>query len=198
MKITEIKSQVKNPERVSVFVDKKYSFSLTLDQLLELKLKKGQEISEAELAQFKKLSDEGKQKMRAIEWLFGRPHSIREFREYCYRKKIEKELIEVWIDEFVEKKYLDDSAFAEWFAENRARKNKSSRSIVSELISKGISSAEARSIVDSVQNDEQALRELVQKLKTRPRYNDEKKLVSYLLSKGFRYDDIRRVLSSEF
>jgi hypothetical protein len=33
MKITAIKQQVKNPERVSIFVDGKYEFSLSLDEL---------------------------------------------------------------------------------------------------------------------------------------------------------------------
>jgi hypothetical protein len=33
MKITAIKQQVKNPERVSVFIDEKYEFSLSLDEL---------------------------------------------------------------------------------------------------------------------------------------------------------------------
>ena len=36
MKITAIKAQVKNPERVSIFVDDKYSFSLSLDELVEV------------------------------------------------------------------------------------------------------------------------------------------------------------------
>lgn len=188
---------MKNPDRVSIFIEDKYSFSLTLDQLLELKLKKNQELSEEEVVQFKKLSDEGKQKMRAIEWLMGRPHSIREFREYGFRKKIEKDLVEAWIEEFRAKKYLDDRSFAEWFAEYRSRKIKSSRSIISELMTKGIPADLAREIVGSQLDDQDSLATLITKLQKRPRYNDEKKLIAHLLSKGFRYDDIKRALTLE-
>ena len=46
MKITTIKQQVKNPERASIFVDGKYSFSLSLNELVAEKLKIGQEIDD--------------------------------------------------------------------------------------------------------------------------------------------------------
>ncbi|MCA9324234.1 hypothetical protein KC992_04000, partial [Candidatus Saccharibacteria bacterium] len=99
MKITQIKQQVKNPERVSVFVDGKYSFSLTLDQLLSEKLKKDIELETERVKQLVKLSDEGKIRARALEWLLTRPHSTREFRDYLYRKKAEKDLIEKLVEE---------------------------------------------------------------------------------------------------
>jgi len=47
MKITAIKQQVKNPERVSVFIDGKYEFSLTLDEVLKEKIKIGLELDKA-------------------------------------------------------------------------------------------------------------------------------------------------------
>ena len=103
MKITSIKQQVKNDSRVSIFVDGKYSFSLTLDQLLEEKIKKDDEIDESRLKKLKKLSDEGKLKTRSMEWLMNRPHSTKEFSDYLYRKKSDKELITAWTEEFAEK-----------------------------------------------------------------------------------------------
>ena len=202
MKITTIKAQIKTENRVSVFVEGKYSFSLTLDQLLTEKLKKGLELDESEILRLKKLSDEGKLKARTLEWLLGRPHSTKEFRDYLYRKQAEKELIEAWVVHFTDKKYLDDEAFARWFAETRRRKNKSSRAITSELYSKGINSVTIKSIVTELENDgddsekseKEALRTLVNKLRDRPRYQDEQKFKSYLISKGFSYSDIKEVL----
>ena len=41
MKITALKQQIKSADRVSVFVDEKYSFSLSLDDILTHKIKKG-------------------------------------------------------------------------------------------------------------------------------------------------------------
>jgi regulatory protein len=78
MTITKITEQVKNPNRVSIFVDGKYSFSLSLDQLLDLRLKVSYELDEARLKELVKLSQVGKLKMRTLEWLMIRPHSAKE------------------------------------------------------------------------------------------------------------------------
>lgn len=198
MKITAIKAQVKTDNRVSVFLDGKYSFSLTLDQLLEQKLKKNDEIDEEKVKELKKLSDEGKLKARAMEWLMGRPHSTRELRDYFYRKKVEKDLADALVEEFTEKKYLNDETFGRWFSENRLRKNKSVRAIRSELMSKGLPHSTIQSIVTELETgDKEALKALVNKLRNRPRYQDTQKLKAYLVSKGFSYDDIKQALLIE-
>ncbi len=198
MIITMIKQQVKQANRVSIFVDGKYSFSLTLDQLLDEKLKKGDGFDGARIKQLKTLSDEGKLKQRALEWLLMRPHSEREFRDYMYRKKADKDLIEAWVEDFRLKKYLDDEAFAQWFADNRKRKNKSSRAIGAELRSKGVSQEITQAIlVGSMQSDGEALQLLVAKLRRRPRYQDDQKLIQNLAGKGFPYAQIREAMSAD-
>src|SRR3989338_1711055 len=129
MKITVIKAQVKNPERVSVFVDDRYSFSLSLDELVSQKLKKDEELSQADVKRFKKLSDDGKLRARSLEWLLNRPHSIREFKDYLYRKKADLDITESLITEFLSRKYLDEEKFAKWFTELQKRRGKSNRAI---------------------------------------------------------------------
>jgi len=206
-KITAIKAQVKNENRASIFLDGKYSFSLTLDQLLNQKLKKNDGLDELRIKELKKLSDEGKLKARAMEWLMGRPHSTREFRDYLYKKQAEKELINAWVEEFTDKNYLNDEAFARWFAENRRRKNKSARAIQAELSSKGIPVSISKPVLMELQQDgeddeykkseKDALKELIVKLRKRTRYQDEQKLKQHLLSKGFRYEDIKNALIND-
>lgn len=194
MKITTIKQQVKQPDRVSVFLDGKYVFSLTLDQLLHECLKKGDELPEQEIERLKKISLEGKIKMRALEWVLGRPHSVKEFMDYCRRKKIDDDLAGVMCAEFMDRKYLDDAVFAEWFSENRARKNRSSRQILSELAAKGVSGETARGAAKKHAQDTNALVALIAKLRSKPRYADEQKLIAYLVRKGFSYQDVKTQL----
>lgn len=195
MKITALKAQVKNPERVSVFVDHAYTFSLTLNEVLEHKLKKETEITEADIAAFKKLSEDGKLRTRAYEWLMGRPHSTKELRDYLYKKKTDKDLQEKLIAEFTQKGVLSDERFAEWSAERLLRKNKSSRAIANELRAKGIDSVTIQSIVSREEiSDRESLVVLIQKLQTRSRYADQKKLIAYLQTKGFSYSDIKSAL----
>lgn len=196
MKITLIKQQLKDQNRVSIFVDDVYSFSLTMNQLIEQKIRKNLEVSEQDVARLKKLSDEGKVRARSLDWLLRRPHSAKEFLEYCLRKKIDSDLAQRLLEDFTHKGYIDDQKFAHWFAEQRLLKGKSLRAVLAELAAKGIDSTTARSVIEN-QRDEDSLRQLVAKLKTRSRYQDEKKLITYLVGKGFFYADIKVVLQDE-
>jgi regulatory protein len=199
MKITSIKQQVKNPERVSIFVDDQYAFSLSLDELVREKLKNNQEIDQAELKKLKKLSEDGKLRARSLEWLMNRPHSEREFRDYLYRKKAEPEQIEGLVNEFTEKGYLDNAKFAEWFAELQARRNKSDRQIRAELFKKGIARQTVDELLEEQEGDEmERLKALIAKKSKASRYkNDPLKLAQYLVNQGFNYQLVKQVLAAD-
>ena len=197
MKITGLKQQIKNPERVSIFVDEKYSFSLSLDELLAQKLKKDQDLTRADFKRLKKISDDGKLRARALEWLLNRPHSIREFRDYLYRKKADPELSAALVQEFLGRNYLNEQKFAEWLIELHQRRTKSNRAIRAELFKKGL----GRELIDELMqddgdNEEQRLKELVTKKRKSSRYkNDPQKLAKYLVAQGFNWPDVKQALA---
>lgn len=196
MKITAIKQQVKNPERVSVFVDEKYSFSFSLDELIKYKIKKDQELSDGDEKKYKKLSDDGKLRQRSLEWLLNRPHSVREFKDYLYRKKADPDLTKKFIEEFSAKGYLDDVKFAAWFIDLQSRKHKSRRAIRAELMRKGLNGELLNTVLADEEIDEtNALSQLIAKKKNLNRYqNDPLKLKQYLLRQGFGYQAINEAL----
>lgn len=196
MRVTALKYQVKNAERVSVFIDEKYSFSLTVAELLATGLKKGTELSEADIAAYKKLSADGKVKGRAYEWLLGRPHSTQELKDYFYRKKVDPELAVKLMQEFKATGVLSNERYAEWAVERLQRKNKSSRAITAELRRKGIEEETVKQFVGaSVEANTTALQQLVAKLRTKQRYQDPKKLAIYLVGKGFSYEEVKKALT---
>jgi len=197
MKITSIKQQVKNPERVSVFVDNEYSFSLSLDEVVKYKVANGQVLDKAEVKKYKKISEDGKLRARSLEWLMNRPHSVREFKDYLYRKKADPELTETLVTEFSERKYLDDFKFGQWFIELQKRRGKSNRAIRAELFKKGIGREVADELLEAEQGDEaRRLKEVIQKKQNLSRYkNDPQKLKQYLVRQGFSYDLIKEHLS---
>jgi regulatory protein len=197
MKITSIKQQIKNPERVSIFVDAKYSFSLSLDELLAQQLKNNVELSEADIKRLKKISADGKLRARALEWLMNRPHSEREFRDYLYRKKAEPDQISGLVDEFTQKGYLDNAKFALWFSELQARRNKSDRQIKAELFKKGISrEVVAETLEQGSDNEAMRLKLLIEKKSKLSRYkNDPQKLVKYLVAQGFSWQAVKENLA---
>jgi len=199
MKITAIKQQVKNPERVSIFVDGKYEFSLSLDELVKHKLKNNDELDKADLKKFKKISADGKLRARALEWLLNRPHSEREFRDYLYRKKTEPEQIDSLVNDFTEKGYLDNVKFALWFTELQARRGKSDRAIKAELFKKGIGRELAdETMPESAGDESQRLKAMIDKKRRLSRYkNDPQKLAKYLTAQGFSWQDVKQQLLSE-
>ncbi len=197
MKVTSIKQQVKNPERVSIFVDGKYEFSLSLDELVKYKLKNNDELDEAAIKKFKKISADGKLRARALEWLMNRPHSEREFRDYLYRKKVEPEQVESLVNEFRDKGYLDNAKFAAWFTELQARRGKSDRAIRAELFKKGIGRELADETLNTGVSDEaERLKAMIEKKQKLSRYrNDPQKLMQYLVAQGFSWQDVKAALA---
>jgi regulatory protein len=197
MQITSIKQQVKNPERVSIFVDGKYSFSLSLDELVAEKLKNDEEIDGSRLKKLRKLSEDGKLRTRALEWTLNRPHSIREFRDYMFRKKADESLTLQLIDEFSQKGYLDEVGFARWLVELRQRAGKSNRQIRAELFKKGISRDVVEGTIETdADGEEERLRLLAAKKSHLARYRDDPyKLAKYLVTQGFDYQLVKQVLA---
>ena len=195
MIITELKQGVKNPERVNVFVDSAFSFSLDVAQVVEFKLKVGLEVSESQLTEFKSASEFGKLYQRALEWVLVRPRSEKEVSDYLYKKIYEKKLnknyINLIINKLKDKKYLDDLGFAEWYAENRfVKKGISRKRLRMELVKKGIASEIIEQVLDK-RNDEEEIKKII--AKKRAKYTEEK-LISYLVRQGFQFELVRSLV----
>lgn len=81
-KVSSITRQVKRQNRYSVFVDDKYSFSLSETQLADSGLHIGQELSAEEIKGYKSESALGKLYERTLNWLAIRPRSEWEIETY--------------------------------------------------------------------------------------------------------------------
>lgn len=92
LKITDIRPAVKHDNRVNVFVNEKYAFSLDIVQVVELKIKVGQEITAEKLTEYKNASEFGKAYQRALEWVLVRPRSVQEIKDYLRRRERTNEL----------------------------------------------------------------------------------------------------------
>lgn len=139
MRITAIKAQVRNPERISVYVDGKYSFSLSQSQLLESKIYSGLDITEEKLAELKQASDYGKMLERVINYVMIRPRSVCEVRDYLRLKKADPEMADKIIPYLQNRRYLDDGNFAaSWVRSRQLTKPVSKRRLIAELRQKGV------------------------------------------------------------
>jgi regulatory protein len=188
-KITNFTPQIKNQDRVNVFIDDKYAFSLDIFQVSELGVKVGQELSEEELENLKKASDFGKLYARTLGWLISRPHSKREVKDYLRRKKTEEDLATAVMARLEAKSYLDDARFARFWVENRFQKKGVSRKRLQlELIKKGISQDLIASALESAPRDDATEIDKILAKKAKRYEQDPQKLLAYLVRQGFSYD----------
>lgn len=215
MKITALTPQQRDNNRVNVFIDGKYRFSLDVLQLSDLGVKVGRDINEQQLAELEQESQFGKVYTRALEYALIRPRSQREMRDYLYRKTlskkykskrtgeikdrlgVSKELTERVFERLQEKGYVDDQKFADFWVENRnQRKGSSLRKLAAELVAKGVD----RTIIDQVladtdRTDKSELQKII--VKKRSKYSDDQKFMAYLARQGFSYDDIKEALNQD-
>ena len=220
MEITDLRQGIKNPNRVNVFVDSRFAFSLDVTQVVDLKLKIGRVLTEEELAECKRASEFGKTYQRALEWVLVRPRSVRELSDYLKRRERKQELEErkrewqeakeqktrkkkdrtkyifddVIIERLIDKGYVDDRKFAEYYVGNRfVKKGISQKRLKIELMRKGVT----KEIIDEVlsgRDDEEEARKII--AKKRGKYDDEK-LVAYLCRQGFTYDLAKRLVEKD-
>lgn len=207
MKITALKTQVRDKSRINVFVDGAYRFSLDINQVAELGIRSGLEYSEEELIELENESQFGKLYTRSLEYVLTRPRSQREMRDYLYKKTrdtrtkegaikkgVSKELTERVFNRLVDKGYLDDEKFARFWVENRnVRKGSSLRKLQAELKAKGVETSVVERVIGaSDRSDEEEVQKIIAK-KAR-RYDDENKLIAYLMRQGFSYDKVKSAL----
>lgn len=199
MKITDIKQQVKRQGRYSVFVDEKYTFSLSESALLEQKIHIGQEVSPAELQAFKDASRLDKAYGLTLAYVARRQRSEWELRDYFRRKEIDEDASEQIMGRLKNFGYVDDLKFARSWVENRRLlKPVSRRRLMGELRQKHIADDVVRQVLEEDEiTDRDTLMDLVARKRKQTRYQDDQKLMQYLGRQGYNYDDIKSVLRAE-
>lgn len=222
MKITKIQQQQRAKDRYSIYVDEKYAFSVNEYQLIELKIHSGDGITQEQLDFFATESLFGKAYERTLNYLMIRPRSEKEVRDYLTRtymypkpksyvdksgqrhfkkQTVDKEQIAALIsrvmDRLQDKGYVNDKAFTRaWIESRMLHKKPSRRKLEQELMQKGVAQKIIATQLQNIDlNEKDNLLELVQKKRKLVRYQDDAKLIAYLLRQGFNYDDIRDALA---
>jgi regulatory protein len=195
---------------VNVFVDEKYEFSLSLEQIVDLRIKVGQELDPEELDKFRNESEFGKLYSRTLVWVLSRPRSIRETSDYLLKPRIirrktgEKEIRKVSLElanrvisRLVEKKYLDDGKFAEFWVENRKiRKGISKKRLKLELMKKGVETSVIETVIrDNSRDEAEEIKKVIAKKLTK--YSEEK-MLAYLMRQGFDYQLAQDLVRESF
>lgn len=207
MRISDIKLQVRDNNRASVYVDGKYSFSLTIEQINNLKIKIDNNYRNSDIEAFKKESRIGKVYLNTILYCMSRPRSQKEIKEYLFKKTISRitklgkkessinqSEADIIFNRIMAKNYVDDKKFTEHWVENRfSKKGISRRRLIIELKLKGIDQAIIDEVISSnIRNDKQEIKKII--ARKAKGYTSEK-LFSYLIRQGFSYEDVKSELN---
>jgi regulatory protein len=198
MKITAIKQQVKQQGRYSIFVDGKYSFSLSELGLINSGLRANQELSQSEIDNLKDTSTADKAYNQTLGLLARRPRSRWEVADYLKRKDYSPALVEETINKLSELGYINDLSFAKMWVENRRLlKATSRRRLKLELKQKHVADEIIEIVLAEDKTDErEVLEALVEKKRRLPRYQDDLKLAQFLMRQGYNYEDIKAALKN--
>lgn len=197
MKITDIKQQVKNQERYSIYVDGKFSFGLSELALMNSGLRVGKELAAEELNELKDTAKSDKAYNQTLGLIARRPRSEWEIREYLKRKEHDPEFIDSIVERLYGSKWLNDTEFAKRWVENRRLlKSTSKRRLQRELKAKRVSDDVIQQVLEEDETDEkEVLADLVARKRKQTRYRDNEKLMAYLMRQGYNYGDVKDAIN---
>jgi regulatory protein len=197
MKITSIKQQAKRTDRYSVFIDEKYSFSLSGNALLESKLANGQELGQEQIREFKKLSADDKLYNQTLRYVALRPRTEWEVEQYLWRKDASPALIKQILNKLSDIGLIDDAKLAQAFVNDRRLLRPTSlRKLILELRKKHVADDIIQRVTRGNATAEQtALLAVIERKRRQAKYQDDLKLMQYLARQGFNYDDIKNALN---
>jgi regulatory protein len=195
--ITALTAQVKNPDRVNVFIDGEFALGLALAVAAELRL--GQQITQSELERLDRRDEAHRARERALRLLARRPYSAAEIARNLRRHRIDEELIQEVLTDLTEARWIDDEAFAAYWVEQRENFRPRSRlALRQELSQKGIERevvAEALSAIDEAEAARRVARKQAGRWRDLPEFEGRAKLTRYLMRHGYPYDLVSDVVA---
>ena len=200
--VTALKIQKNNKERVNVFIDE--TFALAVTMVVAANLRKGQYLSETEIEQLKQGDQRDKAYDQALRFLGFRPRSQSETELYLGDKGYSAAVIADVTQRLLDRQYLDDRAFVQFWLENREKfRPRGQRALRYELRQKGISERLIDDMLVDLDEETLAWAAVQNKLYSWRSLSAEalkKKASGFLSRRGFNYEivshTVQRILTS--
>jgi len=193
--ITALKVQKNNPERVSIFIDGEFAFGVTLD--VAARLRKGQPLSDGEIAELRANDEVDKAYHAALHYLATRPRSRAEVVRRLTEKGHAAEAIDAALTRLETRNYVDDAAFAAFWVENRSQfRPRSAAAITHELRQKGVERETIRAALTDIDEESAAwtaVERPLERWRTLPKAELEQKILSFLARRGFGFEIARKI-----
>jgi regulatory protein len=198
--ITKIQRLRGRKSHYRVSLEGSHSLELSDWTIGKFGLRKGDDIDDAAIAKIKEAEAETQAKNIAVNYLSYRRRSSKEIRDHLVRKGFDRESSEKVVRDLQSAGMLDDREFARSFVKDRLlRKPVGLALLRRQLLAKGIPSGTAEEVLEELVSARDQQNAAVELLKQRMRLahrslsgldevKRKKRLVDFLLRRGFSYD----------
>lgn len=200
-KITKIEAQKRTKDRVNIYIDEVYAFSVSTELVYREGLRKELVVNEEKLKQIVKEDNIIKCKNTAIRIVERSYKTEKEIREKLFEKGYEKDEIDKTLDFLKEYKFINDEAYTRMYVNDKSKLQGRGK-IKYALIKKGVDEQEIESALETIDKDKEkevALELARKKYVIISKREDDKyklwnKLCRFLVSRGYDYSLVKEVV----
>jgi regulatory protein len=196
-KITSLKLQKRNRQRVNVYLDGKYAFGLA--RIVATWLKTGQEIDDNKITQLLAEDNHEKAYQHALKYLRYRPRTEAEIHKKLKEHDVSDGTISSVIKRLIKNNLIDDKTFALTWVENRRDfRPRSRRMLAYELRQRGVNQQTINQTLEHVNDEDMAYQAATKQARKYQNFDIKsfrKKMYGFLARRGFNYDVSSRVVS---
>lgn len=196
-KITALRVQKRNPDRVNVYLDGEFAFGLA--RIVAAWLKVGAELSDTKIAALQAQDASEVAYQQALNYISYRPRSESEVRKKLIEKGAHEDVIESVIGRLITARILGDDQFAKTWVDNRSTfRPRSHKLLRYELRQKGVEETFIQQALEEAGDESGLAYQAGTQYSRRLAGNDwelfRKRLSAFLGRKGFTYGTIAPVV----
>jgi len=200
-RISALKVQKRNPDRVNVYLDGEFAFGLS--RIVAAWLEQGRSLSQQEIEELIQKDTSEVAFQKAIKLLDYRPRTGQEIRQKLQQKGFEPGQIEQVVERLISAHLIQDEKFAASWVESRNQFRPSSQRVLRyELRSKGIDEEIIEEVlqgsVEDLELAQRAAKKMVRRLTSLDWQEFRKKLSAFLARRGFSYETVSQVVRASW
>lgn len=201
-KITKIETGKRNKERVNIYMDNEYAFSINMELLYKFNIKVNEEFDKERLLEVIQAENLSKCKESALRIVERSYKTEKEIKDKLLLKEFDENTVEETLKFLREYGFIDDSKFVKMFVKDHIR-NQGRNKIKYLLIQKGIDKSLIEEAFLDLEKEDEIERAFIlgekKYLSISKREDDDfkikNKITRYLLGRGYDYSIAKEVIN---
>lgn len=196
-RISSIRVQEKNSSRCNVYVDGEFFAGISLELVMQFRLKVDMEIDKKLLYEILNENEKKDALNKAISYISKTLKTKRQIKDYLIKKGYSEDVAWYCVDKLKEYGYIDDCSYSKRYIESLS-KSQGRRLIEYKLMMKGVKKEDISSAYEEIDVDSKESAKLIAEkyLKNKEKTKETiAKAYRYLIGKGFSYEEVEYALS---